>query len=351
MAYGVIYKITNKLNGMPYIGQTTRTIAERFKEHTQAPTYIGNAMRKYGMENFTIEIIAECANQEELNAQEIRFIAEYDSMAPKGYNRTEGGEGGIPCEETKARLRESALAFYDEHPERRDEISEEQKARFSDPEERKKAAERTRKSFEDPERMAKHVEGQKKRFERQEERDKIAVAVTERFSKPGEREAQSERIKKSFENPEVKADISKRQKKRFEDPNERKKVADGVNRYYAEHGGREQSAETREKIRIKRKAYCAKVRAAKQLTATTEENQAAADWKTPLSELKISLDEKTIIRHSVKDKNRIISDEERAKRAANMKKVNAKRRVKNTIAAENRAAAESVKTLNINLLK
>jgi hypothetical protein len=31
--YGIVYKITNKLNGKSYVGITTKTLAERFDAH------------------------------------------------------------------------------------------------------------------------------------------------------------------------------------------------------------------------------------------------------------------------------------------------------------------------------
>ena len=282
--YGVIYKITCFVNGKIYIGQTTRSVEERFQEHMKADTHIGRAIRKHGVKNFKIEVIAVCATKEELDAQEIRFIAEYDCMAPKGYNCTAGGHNGSLSEETKARLSAAVLAYNAAHPEIHEIISEANIRRFSDPVEREKQAERTRKVFENPEIAAKHAESQRRRFERQEERDKISEAVTERFSDPAEREAQSERIKAYFDTPGARERNGASQKKRFEDPAERKKVSDGVNKYYAEHGGRQQSQETREKISVKRKAYWRRVRIAKLLPTIAVENLSAANLPAKVSD-------------------------------------------------------------------
>lgn len=89
MAYGVIYKITNMLNGMPYIGQTTRPIEERFREHARRNKFfIGNAIHKYGKENFSIEIIKECATLEQRNERERYWIAYFNCISPNGYNLT-----------------------------------------------------------------------------------------------------------------------------------------------------------------------------------------------------------------------------------------------------------------------
>ena len=74
----IVYKITNKLNGKVYIGQTTEGIEKRWKRHCgyqiNDGTYFHNAIKKYGAENFTIEIIDKAKNQEELNELEFFYI-------------------------------------------------------------------------------------------------------------------------------------------------------------------------------------------------------------------------------------------------------------------------------------
>ena len=92
MAYGVVYKLTNTVNGKNYIGQTKNSVEKRFRDHTYAKSAIGDAIRKYGKDKFTKEILAVCESREELNACELRFISEYKSNDPNfGYNRTGGG--------------------------------------------------------------------------------------------------------------------------------------------------------------------------------------------------------------------------------------------------------------------
>ena len=104
--YGVVYKITNKVNSTVYVGQTKRTIKERFIEHAKAETHLGYAIRKYGRKKFTIEVIEECETAEQLNEREIFWIAKLNTKAPNGYNYTEGGEGlKGPAVETLAKMR------------------------------------------------------------------------------------------------------------------------------------------------------------------------------------------------------------------------------------------------------
>lgn len=87
----IVYKITNLDNGKSYIGQTKFTAEKRFKEHAKSESCIGNAIRKYGEEQFDLEVLATCETREEAYELEIAFINFFDCMAPNGYNLTEGG--------------------------------------------------------------------------------------------------------------------------------------------------------------------------------------------------------------------------------------------------------------------
>ena len=90
---GYIYKITNKVNGKSYIGQTRYTIEFRWRQHLHKKdnTYFHNAIRKYGADNFIVEKLEEC-NIEDLNEKEIYYIAKYNTFKD-GYNLTIGGDG------------------------------------------------------------------------------------------------------------------------------------------------------------------------------------------------------------------------------------------------------------------
>ena len=97
---GFIYKITNKINGKSYIGQTIQNVKERFYQHcaTKCSQAILNmvihkAINKYDKSNFTIEVIEEVESTN-LNDRERYWIRYYDSYN-NGYNSTEGGQDGI----------------------------------------------------------------------------------------------------------------------------------------------------------------------------------------------------------------------------------------------------------------
>lgn len=94
-----IYIIRNDINDKVYIGKTTLpTIDARFKEHCKdafrernekRPLY--SAMRKYGIEHFTISLIEECQVKDDCE-REIYWIQQYNSYK-NGYNATFGGDG------------------------------------------------------------------------------------------------------------------------------------------------------------------------------------------------------------------------------------------------------------------
>lgn len=89
-----IYKITNLINGKVYIGQSVHP-NRRWIEHKQYAMNgiddypIHQAIRKYGKENFTFEILEEV---EDYNEEEKRLIKVYNSLVPNGYNICPGGE-------------------------------------------------------------------------------------------------------------------------------------------------------------------------------------------------------------------------------------------------------------------
>lgn len=88
-----IYKITNKENGKMYIGQTIRSVEDRWKRHKNdalnniLDTHFARAIRYYGPDAFTVEIIDTATTQQELTAKESYWISWYDSVN-NGYNET-----------------------------------------------------------------------------------------------------------------------------------------------------------------------------------------------------------------------------------------------------------------------
>ena len=91
--------------GKSYIGQTIRSISERFKEHQKESSKcvaIYGAIKKYGWENFEKEWY-ECPDKD-LNDHEELMIEVLETLAPGGYNLKKGGDNGKLSEETKKKI-------------------------------------------------------------------------------------------------------------------------------------------------------------------------------------------------------------------------------------------------------
>jgi len=119
---GVVYCLTNKINGKKYIGQALSYIIDhgkiikhglegRFKEHCQyAMNESGKnrnyklypAMKEFGIENFDKEILAIC-DIETLNIVEMFYIKKFNSVND-GYNITYQGTARLSEEDNLKRI-------------------------------------------------------------------------------------------------------------------------------------------------------------------------------------------------------------------------------------------------------
>lgn len=102
---GYIYKVTNNINGKMYIGKTEDiNPIDRWDCHLRdyrknrcekRPFY--NALNKYGVDNFTFEVIDSCDDSNDLCNKEKYYIEKYRTYVGfddcNGYNATLGGDG------------------------------------------------------------------------------------------------------------------------------------------------------------------------------------------------------------------------------------------------------------------
>ena len=101
--YNCIYMYINKINGKKYVGQA-KDFYKRHTEHIRESRYelrkhynlpFHSAIRKYGIENFDIKILAEnIPTQEKMNEYEKFFIKRYNTICYNGYNISSGGSNG-----------------------------------------------------------------------------------------------------------------------------------------------------------------------------------------------------------------------------------------------------------------
>ena len=90
--YYLIYKITNNINGKVYIGKHKTN--DKNDGYMGSGLYLNHAQEKYGMENFTKEILFECSSEEEMNDKERELVNEDFVKRSDTYNIKLGGEGG-----------------------------------------------------------------------------------------------------------------------------------------------------------------------------------------------------------------------------------------------------------------
>ncbi len=113
----IIYRITNKIDGNSYFGQTVQSFRARYSGgqwwKNTSSIYLERAIEKYGKENFKIELYEfNVDNINELNFLESFYICVFNTLAPNGYNMTTGGKNHYPCQFLKDNLSEKRSKEY-----------------------------------------------------------------------------------------------------------------------------------------------------------------------------------------------------------------------------------------------
>ena len=114
---GYVYKITNTVNNKSYIGISIHEPEKRrIRRHLsgRGNRIIANAVKKYGKDAFTYEILEANVFPELLPDLEVAYIANLNTIAPHGYNLDSGGSHATPSEETRRKL--SQINKGENHP-------------------------------------------------------------------------------------------------------------------------------------------------------------------------------------------------------------------------------------------
>lgn len=90
MARGIIYLITNKENGLKYVGSTLLPMNKEWQQHIQSANKMSSeplhrAFRQYGIHRFGIQELDEC-DERELDDKREQWIRHYDSYNGENYN-------------------------------------------------------------------------------------------------------------------------------------------------------------------------------------------------------------------------------------------------------------------------
>lgn len=203
----IVYMVKNKINGKIYIGQTGRTLEERWKAHCYDSLYkdtnnlFHNAIKKYGPEQFEVEQLAKAFSQSELDQLEKHYIEHLGALNPGGYNLKTGGQNGcefseesrqkmssaklgttVPAE-TRAKMSESHKKFWANNEDACAKRSQQSKDTWKDPEYRETMSKIRTEYWADPENRARMAE-QAKEFTTEEHKAKISEAVKAAHDRP-----------------------------------------------------------------------------------------------------------------------------------------------------------------------
>ena len=217
-----IYCHIHTESGRRYVGLTKRTMMWRWNRHVYAAnkqtrgwSHFANAIRLYGKDAFSHEVLESCDSLEEANAAEIKWIEHFRTRDPEyGFNLAKGGA-------------------HTPHP-----ISNP----WDRPEYRTKSCEASRAKWEDPDFRAKLEAKQKEVHSRPEWKANMSTASKQAFAKPEVREKHSNSLKGRPVSEETRRKISVIVKARHADPEFKKKLSDVAKKRWKKPGYRERQS-------------------------------------------------------------------------------------------------------------
>lgn len=110
-----IYLITNLINEKKYVGQSV-DISRRWWVHANGyeKSLISSAIKKYGKNNFSFQILIELDNIDDMNLLEPFFIKHYNSLSEngQGYNIKVGGKNSPQSQSTKLKISKANKGKY-----------------------------------------------------------------------------------------------------------------------------------------------------------------------------------------------------------------------------------------------
>lgn len=83
--YGFVYETTNQINGMKCIGKCIYGRKNNWETYLGSGVYLKRAIKKYGKNNFTREILEDAYSDEELNELEEKYIGERNAVESTNY--------------------------------------------------------------------------------------------------------------------------------------------------------------------------------------------------------------------------------------------------------------------------
>jgi group I intron endonuclease len=202
------YKITCKLNGKSYIGIASNGVKHRFNQHKfdakkGLSTPLHAAMRKYGLNEFTVEILGKTNDWNEVCQIEREMITKHNTLSKNGmgYNVATGGEGpfGVKrSDETKEKLSRITKKWLSEDPRRLQNLIESGKKQMADPTNRELSRKGAKEAWQRPGYSAKVSDRVKKWAE--ENKELMSMNQRKVMTRPGAKDNLREKAKAQMSN-------------------------------------------------------------------------------------------------------------------------------------------------------
>ena len=199
---GCIYMWTNNKNKKKYLGQCRVDIMTRYYAHVSGhggSQLLKNAIDKYGIKNFTFEILHDGVLDEFLDDYEKEAIREYNSIVPNGYNIESGGNANKSISDsTRQKISKSLKKYFSDNPDVREAMSERRKGIKQTEEANHKKSETMKNYWSLPDRRREQSERFKGRKHSDESRRKMSEATKgEKNHRYGKKHSEETRRKMS----------------------------------------------------------------------------------------------------------------------------------------------------------
>lgn len=230
---GRIYLVTNLLNGKGYVGQTTGSVIERWRDHLyEAKVGHGSVLhkairsvtREHGEASIEIyfkiiELPPLCINQADLDNLEIHSIAEFKTKAKGGwgYNVKDGGSYGRHSVETRAKISAVKLGYKDSL-ETRANKTRAMLERWSSPEFRERELVTIKNRLNGPESVARRRATLRRVLSTPEVKLRRGQIMIERWADPENKERIQTNMRAAASRPEVKLRRTQIMTERWKDP-------------------------------------------------------------------------------------------------------------------------------------
>ena len=249
----IVYRIICLVNGKQYIGKTIGTIENRLQEHyldsKNKKSKLHTAMRKYGIDNFKIEIIEKHIDESDAYDREIELIKQHDTYK-NGYNSTLGGDGF-----TSEFMKE--VWTREEYRKQKEEYL---KSRWSDPSSRQEHSKKIKDKWELDDYRSKVIESQKKAWNEltcleKQQKLKMLEQARKVLAESADYDKLSKKIKDKWKDEKYRTKVTESQKKRLAKESVRNDISESLKQFYKENPNARQKAKERLENRHKDEKY------------------------------------------------------------------------------------------------